>query len=97
MYVCVFLLTDPEISFQDLFKQSVDEDEMYENPGASEPVAYVSLTKYTPQPIVTLLIFEQEQPISSAQWGLVVPTMVNISTVSPHSIHICIILQSCIL
>ena len=42
MCVCAFLSTDPEISPQDLFKPSIDE--MYENPGASEPVPYVSLT-----------------------------------------------------
>ena len=41
MCVCAFLLTDAEISPQDLFKQSVDEDQMYETPGA---VTYVSLT-----------------------------------------------------
>ena len=39
MCVCAFLSTESEISPQDLFKQSVDEDQMYENPGAA---TYVS-------------------------------------------------------
>ena len=60
-------------------------------PASSRGVLVCSLhTTYIHSPIMLIhtiyVIFlkKQEQPISSAQWGSVVPTMVNISTQFQH-------------
>ena len=59
--MCAFLSTESEISPQDLFKQSVDEDQMYENPGAATYVSYSLNIINTLMTLLNLCFFEQEQ------------------------------------